>query len=96
MRGRCGESGGLRGLLRHPIRRRPAGRHGEDLQGGVQQGHVPHLLRGRTSGPSGQYQERFDVLTTLENRLSAGFDDLLDKFAAQQEKNKGVRDSCTT
>lgn len=39
-----------------------------------------------------QYQERFDVLTTLENRLSAGFDDLLDKFAAQQEKNKGVRD----
>lgn len=39
-----------------------------------------------------QYQARFDVLTTLENRLSAGFDDLLDKFAAQQEKNKGVRD----
>ena len=39
-----------------------------------------------------QYQDRFDVLSTLENRLSAGFDDLLDKFDAQQEKNKGVRD----
>lgn len=39
-----------------------------------------------------QYQARFDVLTTLENRLSAGAGDLLDKFAAQQEKNKGVRD----
>lgn len=38
-----------------------------------------------------QYQERFDVLTTLENRLSAGFDDLLAKYSAQQEKTKEVR-----
>lgn len=39
-----------------------------------------------------QYEERFDVLTTLENRLSAGFNDLLSKYAAQEEKNKAVRD----
>ncbi|MBR3785617.1 MAG: alanyl-tRNA editing protein [Firmicutes bacterium] len=39
-----------------------------------------------------QYQERFDVMTTLENKLSAGFADLLDKYQAQQDKNKGVRD----
>ena len=39
-----------------------------------------------------QYQSRFDVLTTLENKLSAGTADLLDKFTSQQEKNKGVRD----
>ena len=39
-----------------------------------------------------QYQERFDVMTTLENKLSAGTADLLDKYQAQQEKNKGVRD----
>lgn len=38
-----------------------------------------------------QYQQRFDVLTTLENRLSAGFDDLLSKYQAQQEKTKEVR-----
>ena len=39
-----------------------------------------------------QYQARFDVMTTLENKLSAGFDDLLDKYQAQQDKTKGVRD----
>lgn len=39
-----------------------------------------------------QYQERFDVMTTLENKLSAGFSDLLDKYQAQQDKTKGVRD----
>lgn len=38
-----------------------------------------------------QYQDRFDVLTTLENKLSAGFDDLLHKYEAQQEKTKEVR-----
>lgn len=38
-----------------------------------------------------QYQERFDVLTSLENKLSAGFSDLLPKYDAQQEKNKDVR-----
>ncbi len=38
-----------------------------------------------------QYQDRFDVLTTLENRLSAGFDDLLSKYQAQQEKTKEVK-----
>lgn len=39
-----------------------------------------------------QYQERYEVLTTLENRLSAGFGDLLSKYQAQEEKNKSVRD----
>lgn len=39
-----------------------------------------------------QYQERYDVLSTLENKLSAGFHDLMDKYQAQQDKNKGVRD----
>jgi len=39
-----------------------------------------------------QYRERFDVMTTLENKLSAGFADLLDKYQAQQDKNKSVRD----
>ena len=38
-----------------------------------------------------QYQERFDVLTTLENKLSAGFGDLLAKYEAGQAKNKEVR-----
>ena len=38
-----------------------------------------------------QYQERFDVMTTLENKLSAGTADLLDKYQAQQEKTKEVR-----
>ena len=39
-----------------------------------------------------QYGERFEVLTTLENRLSAGFKDLLQKYEAQNEKNRAVRD----
>ena len=39
-----------------------------------------------------QYEERFDVLTTLENRLSAGFNDLLSKYDAQEEKTKQVKD----
>ena len=39
-----------------------------------------------------QYQERYEVLTTLENRLSAGFGDLLSKYQSQEEKNKAVRD----
>lgn len=39
-----------------------------------------------------QYQARYDVMTTLENKLSAGFDDLLDKYQAQQDKTKVVRD----
>ena len=38
-----------------------------------------------------QYQQRFDVLTELENKLSAGFSDLLQKYNAQQEKTKEVR-----
>lgn len=38
-----------------------------------------------------QYQDRFDVLTTLENKLSAGFKDILPKYAAQQDKNKEIR-----
>lgn len=38
------------------------------------------------------YQQRFDILTALENRLSAGTLDLLDKYDAQQEKNRVVRD----
>ena len=38
-----------------------------------------------------QYQQRFDVLTTLENRLSAGFSDLMDKYEAQQEKVKDTK-----
>ena len=38
-----------------------------------------------------QYQARFDVLTTLENKLSAGFGDLLSKYEAQQEKAKESR-----
>lgn len=38
-----------------------------------------------------QYQQRFDVLTELENKLSAGFSDLLQKYNAQQEKTKDVR-----
>ena len=39
-----------------------------------------------------QYQERFDVMTTLENKLSAGTADILDKYQAQQDKTKAVRD----
>ena len=38
-----------------------------------------------------QYQDRFDVLTTLENKLSAGFEDIMQKYDAQQDKNKAVR-----
>ncbi|MGF6376076.1 alanyl-tRNA synthetase [Clostridiales Family XIII bacterium PM5-7] len=38
-----------------------------------------------------QYQKRFDVLTTLEKKLSSGPDDLLEKYDAQQEKNKESR-----
>lgn len=38
-----------------------------------------------------QYQAHFDVLTTLENKLSAGSSDLLAKYEAQQEKNKEIR-----
>lgn len=39
-----------------------------------------------------QYQRRYDVLTALENKLSAGFSDLMPKYEAQQEKNRLVRD----
>lgn len=38
-----------------------------------------------------QYQQRFDVLTTLENKLSAGFSDILSKYDAQQDKSKEIR-----
>lgn len=38
-----------------------------------------------------QYQAHFDVLTILENKLSAGSSDLLAKYEAQQEKNKEIR-----
>lgn len=38
-----------------------------------------------------QYQEKHDVLTSIENKLSAGTDDLLSKYQAQQDKNKEVR-----
>ncbi|MFQ9892056.1 MAG: alanyl-tRNA editing protein [Emergencia sp.] len=39
-----------------------------------------------------QYQRRYDVLTALENKLSAGFSDLMPKYEAQQEKSRLVRD----
>jgi len=39
-----------------------------------------------------QYQNRFDIMTALENKLSAGAADILDKYQAQQDKNKSVRD----
>lgn len=39
-----------------------------------------------------QYQSRYDTLTQLENRLSAGFSDLIPKYEAQQEKAAAVRD----
>ena len=38
------------------------------------------------------YQDRYDILTNLEHKLSAGTDDLLDKYNAQNAKNKGIRD----
>jgi alanyl-tRNA synthetase len=37
------------------------------------------------------YQNKFDILTTMENNLSAGNNDLLSKYAAQQEKNKSIK-----
>ena len=39
-----------------------------------------------------QYQQRYDVLASLERGLSAGFTDLLDKYEAQQEKHRVIRD----
>ncbi len=39
-----------------------------------------------------QYQRQFAVLTELGNQLSAGTDDILQKFHAQQEKNIMLRD----
>ncbi len=38
-----------------------------------------------------KYQEEFDVLTQLGNKLSAGTEDLMTKYQAQQEKNSQVR-----
>lgn len=38
------------------------------------------------------YQERYDVLRELENDLSAGFDDLLDKYNTRKEKNQAIKD----
>ncbi|MCI8348444.1 MAG: hypothetical protein HFE74_03280 [Firmicutes bacterium] len=38
-----------------------------------------------------KYQMQFDILTTLENQLSSGTEDLMDKYKAQQEKNKKAR-----
>ncbi len=38
------------------------------------------------------YRRRFDILTRLEKDLSAGVPDLLDKYAAKQEKQKEARD----
>lgn len=38
-----------------------------------------------------KYQEEFDALTKLGNSLSAGTDDILEKYKAQQEKNNQVR-----
>lgn len=38
-----------------------------------------------------KYQEEMDVLTTLCNKLSAGTEDVLDKYASSQEKNKESR-----
>lgn len=38
-----------------------------------------------------KYQEEYDVLTTMGKKLSAGTDDLLDKYQATVEKNKAVR-----
>lgn len=40
-----------------------------------------------------QYQEKLDVLTALEVKLSAGTHDVLDKFAAKNAKEKDVRNS---
>ena len=38
-----------------------------------------------------KYRVQFDTITQLENSLSAGNDDLLDKYNSQQEKNRQVR-----
>lgn len=38
-----------------------------------------------------KYQDEFDAFTTLSNQLSAGADDLLQKYAAQQKKQQAVR-----
>ena len=38
-----------------------------------------------------KYRQQFDVLTQLENSLSAGSGDLMDKYKSQQEKNREVR-----
>lgn len=38
-----------------------------------------------------RYRSQYDILTTLENSLSAGTDDLLDKYKSQQEKNRSAR-----
>ena len=38
-----------------------------------------------------KYQQQFEVLNTLCGKLSAGADDVLDKFLSLQEKNKEVR-----
>lgn len=37
------------------------------------------------------YSSQYDILTALENSLSAGTDDLLDKYKSQQEKNRSAR-----
>lgn len=39
-----------------------------------------------------QYQRQFDLLSALEEELSAGTDDLLKKYRAQQEKHRAVKD----
>ncbi len=38
-----------------------------------------------------KYQEEFDALTQLGNSLSAGTDDILEKYKAQQAKNNQIR-----
>jgi len=38
-----------------------------------------------------KYQEEFDTLTELGNKLSAGTHDMLEKYKSQQEKNNQVR-----
>lgn len=38
-----------------------------------------------------KYQQQFEALNTLCGKLSAGTDDVLDKFLSLQEKNKEVR-----
>lgn len=38
-----------------------------------------------------KYREQFDVLTQIENSLSAGSSDLMDKYKSQQDKNSEIR-----